>query len=203
MVDLAREHAPDAEIVLASAEPLPFPDGSFTAVAMSVVFFFFSDQAAVLCECHRVMAAGGRLAIYTTGPELRGTPAAPEPLASHSYFHSDEDLAALAHRAGFANPAVSNDRGGQLLTAVHDRLSPQADPSSTRTPTSIKCPAVAVSGTTSQSKVRMARAGTPATRVAAGMSRLTTAPAATTAPSPTATPPTTVAPAQIQTLAPM
>src|SRR4051794_21338300 len=34
----------------------------------------------------------------------------------------------------------------------------------------------------------MARAGMPATRVAAGTSRLTTAPAATTAPSPTVTP---------------
>src|SRR5215207_4881651 len=51
MVDLARERAPEAEVVLASAERLPFSDASFTAVAMSVVFFFVSDPAAVLREC--------------------------------------------------------------------------------------------------------------------------------------------------------
>jgi hypothetical protein len=80
---------------------------------------------------------------------------------------------------------------------------PLADPSSTLTPTSVSFSAMARSGTTGQSKVRMARAGTPATRVVGGTSRLTTAPAATTAPSPTVTPPRTVAPAPIQTLAPM
>jgi len=64
-------------------------------------------------------------------------------------------------------------------------------------------PAMAVSGTTGQSKVRIARAGTPATRVAGATSRVTTAPAATTEPSPTVMPPRTVAPAPIQTLAPM
>ena len=117
MVKLARERAPGAEIMLAGAERLPFADASFTAVAMSVVFFFLPDPAAVLRECRRVMAADARLAIYTTAPELRGTPAAPEPLASNCYFHSDDALGALARGAGFADVAVLNDHGGQLLTA--------------------------------------------------------------------------------------
>jgi hypothetical protein len=39
-----------------------------------------------------VVAVGGRLALYTTSPELRGTPAAPEPLASRGHFYEDEEL---------------------------------------------------------------------------------------------------------------
>lgn len=82
---------------------------------MSVVFMFIADPLGVLGECRRVLRPGGRLALYTTGPELWGTPAAPEPLASHGHFHADDHLAELGRRAGFAEVAVSNDRGGQLL----------------------------------------------------------------------------------------
>lgn len=117
MVELARERAPAAEVVHGSAERLPFPDRSFTAVAMSIVFIFLPDPLAALRECHRVLVPGGRIAIYTTSPRLRGTPAAPEPLASRSYFYESEELAALATKAGFRDVAVANDNGGQLLTA--------------------------------------------------------------------------------------
>jgi SAM-dependent methyltransferase len=117
MVRLARQRAPEADVVHGSAEHLPFADGVFTAVAMSMVFLFFPEPLAVLGECYRVLASGGRLALYTAAPELRGTPAAPEPLASHSRFYEDETLAELGHRAGFTDAAVTNDDGGQLLTA--------------------------------------------------------------------------------------
>jgi SAM-dependent methyltransferase len=117
MVRLARERAPEAEVVLGSAERLPFGDASFTAIAMSIVFFFLPEPSAVLRECRRVLARGGRLAVYTTSPALRGTPAAPEPLASRGHFYEDEDLAELARRAGLAAVVVVNDDGGQLLTA--------------------------------------------------------------------------------------
>jgi hypothetical protein len=72
----------------------------------------------VLRECRRVLAPGGRLAVYTTSPALRGTPAAPEPLASHGHFYEDEELAELARQAGLAAVVVANDHGGQLLTAT-------------------------------------------------------------------------------------
>jgi SAM-dependent methyltransferase len=121
MVKLARERAPDAEVVLGSAEELPFPDQSFTAIAMSIVFFFFDGPGRVLGECRRVLYPGGRLAVFTTGPELRGTPAAPEPLASRGHFYSDQELADLARSAGFRDVAVTNDRGGQLLGARSGR----------------------------------------------------------------------------------
>jgi len=118
MVALARERAPGAEVVLGGAEGPPFPDGAFTAAAMSVVLMFLPDPVAVLRECRRLLAPGGRLAAYTTAPELRGTPAAPEPVASRARFYTDAELAALAERAGFAAVAVSNDDGGQLLSGV-------------------------------------------------------------------------------------
>jgi ubiquinone/menaquinone biosynthesis C-methylase UbiE len=116
MVRLARERAAGADVVLGDAASLPFPDASFTAVAMSIVFMFLPDPAAVLRECRRVLSAGGGVAIYTTGPELRGTPAAPEPLASRSRFYGDDELAELARRSGLSDVVVTNDGGGQLLT---------------------------------------------------------------------------------------
>jgi len=117
MVRLARERAPGAEVVAGSAEALPFAADSFTAVAMSIVLLFLPDPGGALRECRRVLERGGRAAIYTTAPELRGTPAAPEPLAGRSHFHDDEALAGIAHAAGFGQVAVTNDDGGQLLTA--------------------------------------------------------------------------------------
>ncbi|HEY9241316.1 MAG TPA: methyltransferase domain-containing protein [Streptosporangiaceae bacterium] len=117
MTALARERAPDAAVLQATAERLPFAADAFTAVAMSVVFFFFAEPLRVLGECRRVLRPGGRLVVFTTGPELRGTPAAPEPLAGRGHFYQDEELAALARQAGLAGVSVHNDRGGQLLTA--------------------------------------------------------------------------------------
>jgi SAM-dependent methyltransferase len=117
MVELARERAPGAQVVLAPAESLPFAKDTFTAVAMSVVFFFLDDPAGVLRECRRVLRPEGRLAIYTTGPELRGTPAAPEPIASRGYFYTDEELADLGRAAELCDVAVHNNGGGQLLVA--------------------------------------------------------------------------------------
>jgi SAM-dependent methyltransferase len=117
MVKLARDRAPGAELVLATAEALPFADDTFTGAAMSIVFFFLDDPIGVLRGSRRVLRPDGRLAIYTTGPELRGTPAAPEPVASRGHFFADEELGDLARRAGFGDVEVRNDGGGQLLTA--------------------------------------------------------------------------------------
>ena len=116
MVALARERAPGAEVLEGDALALPFAGGAFTAVAMSVVLLFLAAPGPALRECRRVLAPGGRLAAYTTAPELRGTPAAPEPLAAHLHFHTDAELAALARAAGFRDVAVADDDGGQLLT---------------------------------------------------------------------------------------
>jgi len=123
MVELARERAPGAELAHAKAESLPFEDHTFSAVALSVVFFFLDDPVAVLRECSRVLRPGGHLAVYTTGPELRGTPAAPEPIASRGHFYTNEELAELGERAELRYVKVRNQEGAQLLTAH----APEAD----------------------------------------------------------------------------
>jgi SAM-dependent methyltransferase len=130
MVELARLRAPAATVVEGSADHLPFADGMFTAVSMSVVFFFLGDPIRALEESRRVLAPGGRIAIYTIAPELRGTPAAPEPIASRGHSYSDDQLRNLARRAGFDEVTVrrggdgaavddsdGKEDGGQLLTA--------------------------------------------------------------------------------------
>jgi ubiquinone/menaquinone biosynthesis C-methylase UbiE len=118
MVRLARARAPGAHVVLGSAERLPFEERAFTAVSMSIVFFFLPEPVAALAECRRVLEPGGCLALYTTAPQLRGTPAAPEPLAARGHFYEDDELAALARRAGFEDAIVADDDGGQLLVAA-------------------------------------------------------------------------------------
>ena len=113
-----REEAPAAEVVLGKAEELQFEDETFTCVASATAFFFFADPVAVLREARRVLRPDGRLAIFTTPPELRGTPAAPEPIASLGRFYTDEELAALAREAGFVDEEATRAAdGGQLLTA--------------------------------------------------------------------------------------
>lgn len=118
MVRLAQAQAPGAEVVLGRADALPFDDETFTCVASATAFFFFEDPVAVLREALRVLEPGGRLAIVTTPPEMRGTPAAPEPIASRGRFYTDEELAALAREAGFVDETATRTAdGAQLLTA--------------------------------------------------------------------------------------
>lgn len=117
-VALARVRAPAADVHLGDAARLAFADGSFTAIAMVQVFFFLPDPAAVLAECHRVMAPSGRLAVYTVSEVLRGTPAAPEPLASRCHFYTDDELIALARGAGLSEAQVVGQDGAQLMTAT-------------------------------------------------------------------------------------
>ena len=68
---------------------------TFSVLAISVVFFFLARPVRVPRECRRVLRPGAPVAIYTTGPELRGTPAAPEPLVSPGHLHCDAELAPL------------------------------------------------------------------------------------------------------------
>jgi hypothetical protein len=64
-----------------------------------------------------VLAPGGRAAIYTAGPALRGTPAAPEPIARWMQLYTAEELLDLARGAGFAETRVDSHGGAHLLLA--------------------------------------------------------------------------------------
>jgi SAM-dependent methyltransferase len=107
MVRLAREVNHSAiqqnrlEIREADAGSLPFPDGIFTCAVMTGVFGFISNPLKALSEIRRVLAPGGRFVLFTGTRELRGTPAAPEPIASRLYFYEDNELIDLARKAGF------------------------------------------------------------------------------------------------------
>ena len=116
--DMVRLAGPLA--VQAEAEQLPFANGEFTAVSSIVAFFFFPDPVRALREMRRVLAPHGRMAIYTTAPEAKGTMAAPYPLATRGHFYTDAELRDRALEAGFSSATVTRpDEAGwaQLLVA--------------------------------------------------------------------------------------
>lgn len=105
MVRLARETNAAAiaeerlEILEASADRLPFPDEMFTCATMTGVLGFLPDPVVAFAEIRRVLVDGGRIALLGADPAWRGTPAAPEPMASRLRFYDDEELARFAHDA--------------------------------------------------------------------------------------------------------
>jgi len=113
MVRLAREVNAAAiqegrlEIRQGSAEQLPFEDDTCTCAAMMQVFFFL-DPRPVLAECRRVVRPGGTLAVFTVSEAAKGSPAAPEPMASRGRFYTDQQLVELAQAAGFPDAAVEH-----------------------------------------------------------------------------------------------
>jgi SAM-dependent methyltransferase len=112
MVRLARQvnaHAVEdgrLDVRIAAADALPFSDDTFTAAAMTGVLGFLSRPVAALAEMRRVLLNGGRVVILGSDPELKGTPGAPEPMASRLRFYDDDALAALGREAGFQDVRV-------------------------------------------------------------------------------------------------
>jgi SAM-dependent methyltransferase len=145
MVDLATEVNSLAvvegrlEVKRADAGRLPFSDSAFTCAVMTGVFGFLPDPVVALSEVARVLRTGGRLVMFTSSKELKGTAAAPEPMASRLRFYEDGELLELARSAGFSSARVErpdlqryaeeekeipkealglfSGRGGQLLVA--------------------------------------------------------------------------------------
>jgi SAM-dependent methyltransferase len=121
MIEAARELNARAveerrlELIVGDVHELPLDDESFTAIATMQTFFFFADAQRVVSECYRVLRPSGRLAVFTVSAEAKGTPAAPEPMASRGHFYSDEQLVALAREAGF-----------RLASVAHPDLEPHA-----------------------------------------------------------------------------
>jgi SAM-dependent methyltransferase len=116
LLEVAREQNADAiaqgrlELVHGDAHALPFADERFTAAVSTGVFGFLHDPLAALREVRRTLRPGGRLAIFGGTKELRGTPAAPEPVASRLHWYEDDELERLALDAGFASATVTRPK---------------------------------------------------------------------------------------------
>jgi SAM-dependent methyltransferase len=112
MIQLARYENRDAvdasilEVLEGDAHNLPFPDATFTCAVMTGVLGFLSNPVAALAEIRRVLKQGGRLVALGSDPQMRGTPAAPEPMASRLHFYEDDELGTLARKAGFGDVRV-------------------------------------------------------------------------------------------------
>jgi ubiquinone/menaquinone biosynthesis C-methylase UbiE len=115
----------------ASADKLPFPDGSFDVVYCQLGLQFFADRAAALREMHRVLGAEGRLAlmVWRGLHESPGFAVLAEALERHvgqaaaimraPFGLSDADeLAALVRAAGFQNVAIHQRSGTVRFPSV-------------------------------------------------------------------------------------
>ncbi len=89
------------DLVEAHAERLPFADHTFTCATMNGVLGFLTEPVTVLAQIRRVLRPGGRLVLLGSDPELKGTPACPEPIASRLRFYDDDGLRQLGQEAGF------------------------------------------------------------------------------------------------------
>jgi SAM-dependent methyltransferase len=90
----------------ADAAHLPFADASCTSAVSTGVLHFLEDPIAVFSEVRRVLRPGGRFIVFLGSKELKGTPAAPEPMASRLHWYEDEELVDLARRSGFVDARV-------------------------------------------------------------------------------------------------
>jgi SAM-dependent methyltransferase len=95
------------ELFYADTAALPLADERFSCAVSTGVLGFLPDAGRAFAEWRRVLRPGGRLAVYAGTKELRGTPAAPEPIASRITFYDDEELRLIALGAGFAEAEVT------------------------------------------------------------------------------------------------
>ncbi|MDI6831176.1 MAG: methyltransferase domain-containing protein [Actinomycetota bacterium] len=77
---------------------MPFPDGTFDAVASQFLLDRAEDPAAVLAELARVLKPGGVLALAARNALFRGSD--PRPVARPRHTHAPRELMSMAVKAG-------------------------------------------------------------------------------------------------------
>jgi len=109
-IDLNQEAVSEGrlKVVQGEANQLPYPDRTFTCAVMTNVFGFLADPIGVLTEIRRVVSSHGRIAVFTLSSEMKGTIAAPEPMASRLHFYTDKELTEMAEKAGFVKIRVEH-----------------------------------------------------------------------------------------------
>lgn len=89
------------------AEALPFEEGQFTCAVSTGVFGFIRYPSVFFSEVFRVLRNSGRFVLYSGSKKLKGTPAAPDPIADdYIRWYEDEEIVNLASEAGFQDPVV-------------------------------------------------------------------------------------------------
>lgn len=63
MIEEARSLLPEADLQVASADALPFPEASFSHLLSVEAIYYFQDPLASFRELHRVLAPGARVAL--------------------------------------------------------------------------------------------------------------------------------------------
>lgn len=101
-----------AELVLGSAETLPWKDGRFSAIASLNCLKFVPDPDRALAEMHRVLRAGGRVAILVD-PEVPDARSGAVDAYGQRQWSAD-DAKQMMHKAGFVDVSVT-----QLPTAYY------------------------------------------------------------------------------------
>lgn len=97
--DSISEHRLD--VIQADASRLPLASETYTCASLHGVLGFLPDPVAALSEIRRVLRTSGRLFCLGADPELKGTPACPEPIGSRLSFFDDDALLHLGQAAGF------------------------------------------------------------------------------------------------------
>ncbi len=75
---------------------------------MTGVLAFLPNPARTFREIYRILRIGGRFVAFTTTKELKGTPAAPEPVASRLHFYEDGDLEKMSTDASLSSVRVEH-----------------------------------------------------------------------------------------------
>ena len=118
------------EVLTADVTELPFDDASFDVVFSQHVQMNVADKRRLYAEAHRVLAPGGRLALWDVtagpgGPLHFPVPWATSPEQSH--LVTPERLAELLREAGFATTHW-NDLTGAAPNAMRDFLAGDPPP---------------------------------------------------------------------------
>ncbi len=98
-VRLAREAAPDCEVVEADAARLPFPDASFDRLVSHHLVEHLADLPATLAEWRRVLSPDGVMVICTPNRRYGSPRIFADP--SHLHIYERLELVRMVEDAGF------------------------------------------------------------------------------------------------------
>ena len=114
----------------ADVTELPFPDGTFDVAISQHVQMNVADKARLYSEARRVVADGGRLAMWDIMVGDHGEPDYPLPWADHparSHLVTPDELRAVVESAGFAVEHW-NDLTDQAAALMQAMLAQPANP---------------------------------------------------------------------------